>query len=171
MDRGGHRLDALDVDLIARLRGEPRIGMLELSRRAGVARATVQARLRRLEESGIVTGYGPEIDLRTAGYPVQAFVTLEIAQGSLGQLTKELEEFPEVVQAWATTGAGDVLCRVAAASHDDLQALLIELHHSSTVARSVSVVVLSEIVAFRTLPLIAKTVRPQDHDNSPRRGT
>ncbi|WFR73152.1 Lrp/AsnC ligand binding domain-containing protein [Prescottella defluvii] len=76
-----------------------------------------------------------------------------------------------MVQAWATTGAGDVLCRVAAASHDDLQALLIELHHSSTVARSVSVVVLSEIVAFRTLPLIAKTVRPQDHDNSPRRGT
>ncbi|GAB2632991.1 Lrp/AsnC family transcriptional regulator [Prescottella soli] len=171
MDRGGHRLDALDVDLIGRLRAEPRIGMLELSRRAGVARATVQARLRRLEDAGIVTGYGPEIDLRTAGYPVQAFVTLEIAQGSLGQLTKELEEFPEVVQAWATTGAGDVLCRVAAASHDDLQALLIELHHSSTVARSVSVVVLSEIVPFRTLPLIAKTVRPQDHDNSPRRGT
>ncbi|WP_433613753.1 Lrp/AsnC family transcriptional regulator [Prescottella agglutinans] len=171
MDRGGHRLDALDVDLIARLRVEPRIGILELSRRAGVARATVQARLRRLEEAGIVIGYGPEIDLRTAGYPVQAFVTLEIAQGSLGQLTKELEEYPEVVQAWATTGVGDVLCRVAAASHDDLQALLIELHHSATVARSVSVVVLSEIVAFRTLPLIAKTVRPQDHDNSRRRGT
>ncbi|BCN56231.1 putative transcriptional regulator, AsnC family protein [Prescottella equi] len=158
MDRGGHRLDALDVDLIARLRDEPRIGILELSRRAGVARATVQARLRRLEEAGIVTGYGPEIDLHTAGYPVQAFVTLEIAQGSLGQLTKELEEFPEVVQAWATTGVGDVLCRVATGSHDDLQTLLIALHHSSTVARSMSVVVLSEIVAFRTLPLLAKSV-------------
>ncbi|WFR73151.1 winged helix-turn-helix transcriptional regulator [Prescottella defluvii] len=60
MDRGGHRLDALDVDLIARLRAEPRIGILELSRRAGVARATVQARLRRLQDAGIVTGYGPK---------------------------------------------------------------------------------------------------------------
>jgi len=171
VDRGGHRLDALDVDLIARLRAEPRIGMLELSRRAGVARATVQARLHRLEEAGVVTGYGPEIDLRTAGYPVQAFVTLEIAQGSLDQLTKELEEYPEVVQAWATTGVGDVLCRVAAASHDALQALLIALHHSSTVARSMSVVVLSEIVSFRTLPLLAKSVRAQDNDNSPERRT
>lgn len=166
MDRGGHRLDALDVELITRLRDDPRIGILELSRRAHVARATVQARLRRLEEAGIVTGYGPEIDLRAAGYPVQAFVTLEIAQGSLGQLTTELEEYPEVVQAWATTGIGDVLCRVAAASHDDLQTLLIDLHHSSTVARSMSVVVLSEIVPFRTLPLLARSA-----DGQPRSAT
>ncbi|RVW02503.1 Lrp/AsnC family transcriptional regulator [Rhodococcus spongiicola] len=158
MDRGGHRLDALDVELIARLRSEPRMGMLELSRRVGVARATAQARLRRLEEAGVITGYGPEIDLRTAGYPVQAFVTLEIAQGSLSQLTLELEEFPEVIEAWATTGDGDVLCRVAAASHDDLQALLIDLHHSSTVARSVSVVVLSQVVPYRTQALLTKSV-------------
>ncbi|RVW01912.1 Lrp/AsnC family transcriptional regulator [Rhodococcus xishaensis] len=158
MDRGGHQLDALDVELIARLRDEPKMGMLELSRRVGVARATAQARLRRLEEAGVITGYGPEIDLRTAGYPVQAFVTLEIAQGSLNQLTLELEEFPEVVEAWATTGDGDVLCRVATASHDDLQALLIDLHHSSTVARSVSVVVLSQVVPYRTQALLTKSV-------------
>ncbi|WP_305093051.1 Lrp/AsnC family transcriptional regulator [Prescottella sp. R16] len=160
MDRQGHRLDGLDVDLIARLRRDPRIGVLELARRAGVARATAAARLRRLEEAGIVTGYGPDIDLRAAGFPVQAFVTLEIAQGSLAQLTRELEAIPEVVEAWATTGAGDVLCRVAAASHDDLQALLIDLHHSSTVARSVSVVVLSQVVSYRSVPLLAKAVRP-----------
>ncbi|WP_137723013.1 Lrp/AsnC family transcriptional regulator [Prescottella subtropica] len=160
MDRQGHRLDGLDVDLIARLRRDPRIGVLELARRAGVARATAAARLHRLEEAGIVTGYGPDIDLRAAGFPVQAFVTLEIAQGSLTQLTGELEAIPEVVEAWATTGAGDVLCRVAAASHDDLQALLVDLHHSSTVARSVSVVVLSQVVPYRSVPLLAKSVRP-----------
>lgn len=162
MDRGGHRLDALDVALITGLRDDPRIGVLELSRRVGVARATATARLRRLEESGIVVGYGPEIDVRAAGFPVQAFVTLEIAQGSLRQLTAELEAYPEVIEAWATTGAGDILCRVAAASHDGLQALLIDLHHSSAVARSMSVVVLSQVVQYRTLPLLATTVRARD---------
>ncbi|QBJ96239.1 Lrp/AsnC family transcriptional regulator [Rhodococcus sp. ABRD24] len=170
MERNGNRLDALDVELITRLRDEPRIGVLELSRRVGVARATVQARLRRLEDAGVVTGYGPDIGLGAAGYPVQAFVTLEIAQGALSQLTKELEEFPEVLEAWATTGVGDVLCRVAAASHEELQALLIALHHSSTVARSVSVVVLSEVVPFRTLPLLAKSVGPPGRDDPARRG-
>ena len=44
----------------------------------GVARATVQARLGKLEQSGVVTGHGPDVDLAATGHAVQAFVTLEI---------------------------------------------------------------------------------------------
>ena len=74
-------LDALDVDLLQALHDTPRAGVLELSRRLGVARGTVQARLDRMERTGVVTGYGPDVDVAAAGYGVQAFVTLEIAQG------------------------------------------------------------------------------------------
>jgi len=133
-------LDELDLALLTALREQPRAGALELSRLLRVARATVSARLRRLEESGVITGYGPDVDLAAAGYPVQAFVTLEIAQGALEQIAHELEAIPGVVEAYATTGTGDVLCRIAAASHEDLQATLLLLNHSTAIDRSTSVI-------------------------------
>ena len=57
-------IDELDARLLAELRDNPRLGLLEISRRLGVARGTVQARLAKLEQRGVVTGYGPEIDPR-----------------------------------------------------------------------------------------------------------
>ena len=103
-------LDRLDLALLTALRDHPRAGVLELSRLTQVARATVQARLQRLESSGVVTGYGPDIDLEAAGQHVSAFVTLEIAQGALDQLAPELEGMPTILEAYVTTGTADVLC-------------------------------------------------------------
>ncbi|WP_233517584.1 Lrp/AsnC family transcriptional regulator [Geodermatophilus marinus] len=147
-------LDALDLAVLAALTEQPRAGVLELSRRLGVARATVQARLRRLEGTGVVAGYGPDIDLAAAGYAVQAFVTLEIAQGALDEVAADLRAIPGVLEAHATTGAGDVLCRIAAASHAALQETLVQLGRSPCVVRSTSVVALSELVPRRALPLL-----------------
>ncbi|MFC5994068.1 Lrp/AsnC family transcriptional regulator [Pseudonocardia hispaniensis] len=157
-------LDALDVELIALLRAHPRAGALELSRLARVARATVTARLERLERTGVITGYGPEIDLRAAGFPVQAFVFLEIAQGAIEAVRAELDAIPGVLEAHATTGTADVICRVAAVSHEDLHATLLRIGRSGPVIRSTSVVLLSEVVGERVLPLL----RAQPHPNPTR---
>ena len=138
-------LDALDIDLLRALTDNPRTGVLELSRLLGVARGTVQARLDRLERTGVVTGYGPD---------------LEIAQGALDDVEAELAALPAVLEAYATTGSSDVLCRVAASSHEDLQQTLLALNRSPLVSRSTSVVVLSTVVAPRALPLLAS--RPRD---------
>ena len=147
-------LDALDVALLTALRENPRAGALELSRLTGVARATVSARLQRLEDRGVVTGYGPDIDVTAAGFGVQAFVTLEISQGAIEAVRRDLESIPGLLEAHATTGSGDVLCRVAARSHEALQQVLVDLNRSSSVVRSTSVVALSQIVPWRTLPLL-----------------
>jgi len=152
-------LDTLDVDLIRALHDSPRAGVLELSRTLGVARGTVAARLERLEGGGIITGYGPDLDVVAAGYPVQAFVTLEIAQGALDDVAAELTALPAVLEAYATTGASDVLCRLAASSHEDLKDTLLQLNRSPTVSRSTSVVVLSVVVAPRILPLLENLPR------------
>ncbi len=147
-------MDDLDRKLIDLFTTEPRIGVLEASRRLGVARGTVQARLDRLEREGVITGYGPDVDLAAAGYPVQAFATLEIAQGQLADVAAELAALPAVLEAYATTGSSDVLCRLGASSHQDLQDTLLALGRSPTIARSTSVVVLSVVVAPRVLPLL-----------------
>ena len=150
----GRALDALDVALLAALREHRRAGVLELSRLTGVARGTVSARLQRLEDAGVVTGYGPDVDVAAAGYGVQAFVTLEIAQGAIEAVRQDLESIPGVLEAHATTGSGDVLCRVAASSHEALQQTLVDLNRSASVVRSTSVVALSQLVPWRALPLL-----------------
>ncbi len=50
------RIDRLDAALIELLAAEPRVGVLEASRRLRVARGTVQARLDRLADRGVITG-------------------------------------------------------------------------------------------------------------------
>jgi DNA-binding Lrp family transcriptional regulator len=130
-----------------------RASVLDLSRRLDVARATVSTRMERLQAAGVITAYEPRIDLAAAGFPVQALVTLEIAQGRLDDVVALLTSLPGVLEAFATTGSGDVICKVAAASTADLQAFLLELNRSDSIRRSTSVIVLSVVVAPRALPL------------------
>ena len=80
MADGAGSIDRLDGLLIELLAAEPRVGVLEASRRLGVARGTVQARLDRLHARGVVTGYGPDVDPVALGHRVTAFVTVEIRQ-------------------------------------------------------------------------------------------
>ncbi|TIC84875.1 Lrp/AsnC family transcriptional regulator [Nocardioides sp. GY 10113] len=150
-------LDQLDLALLTALRDRPRAGPLELSRLLSVARATVQARIQRLEDAGVITGYGPDVDLEAAGHPLSAFVTLEIAQGALEEVASELEAIPTILEAYVTTGTADVVCRVAAADHADLQDTLLDLNRSGSVVRSTSVVVLGTLIRPRVLPLLRRT--------------
>ena len=153
-------LDMLDVALLDALREHPRVGIQEIARIIGVARATATARLQRLEQAGVVTGFGPDVDVTAAGFGVQAFVTLEIAQGALEEVHRDLAAIPGILEAHATTGSGDVLCRVAATSHEALQQILVELNRSAAVVRSTSVVALSCVVPWRTLPLLRSEATP-----------
>lgn len=141
--------------LLAALADHPRAGDLELSRVTRVARATVQSRLKRLQHAGVIRDWGPVVDVGPAGFPVQAFVTVEIAQGALDEVGEHLARIPHVLEASVTTGSADVLCKVAAPSHEELQRILVRLNRSGAVVRSTSVVVLSVLVPPRVMPLLA----------------
>ena len=147
-------LDALDLALLGALRDNPRAGVLQLSRITRVARATVQSRLDRMEQAGVITGYGPDIDVAAAGFGVLAFVTLEITQGALDQGREDLAAIPGVLEAYAITGSADVMCKVAATSHADLQQTLLRIDSSPSVARSTSAIALSTVITRRDLPLL-----------------
>ncbi|MGN2635754.1 Lrp/AsnC family transcriptional regulator [Nocardia takedensis] len=166
MSRTPPKLDELDLAILTAMHDHQKAGVLELSRRTKVARATVQARISRMEAAGVIASYDPQIDVTAAGFDVQAFVTLEIAQGALDLVTAELAAIPGVLEAYATTGSGDVLCRIGADSHAGLQAVLLTIDRTTSVTRSHSVVVLSTVVARRTLPLL-RTSTPTHTSKAP----
>jgi DNA-binding Lrp family transcriptional regulator len=150
-------LDSLDVRLLRLLAAEPRIGILECSRRLGVARGTVQARLDKLTSRGVIRGYGPDLDPVALGYPVTGFLTLEISQdrGHRG-IAAHLATIPEVLEAHTITGTGDMLCRVVARSNADLQRVIDDIVGYDGVLRCSTIIALAEQIPYRVLPLAAE---------------
>jgi len=151
-------VDDLDVTLIRLFADEPRVGVLEASRRLGVARGTVQARLNKLVEVGVIAGWGPDLDPEALGYPVTAFLTLEIRQAAKGgghdAVARHLDAIPEVLEAYTITGAGDMWCRVVARSNNDLQRVIDRVLAGEGIVRSSTVIALATQVPYRVLPLL-----------------
>jgi DNA-binding Lrp family transcriptional regulator len=149
------QIDELDGRILHLFATEPRIGVLDASRRLRVARGTVQARLDRLVREGVITGWGPQISPAALGYGVTAFVTLEIVQHEgRDEITARLGQIPEVLECWTVTGPGDLWCRVVARSNADLQRVIDSLVTDPGVVRSVSLVGLAEPIPYRTEPLV-----------------
>src|SRR4051812_12113281 len=147
-------IDGLDGRLIAAMAAAPRAGLLELARRLGVARGTAQARLDKLQQRGVITGFGPDIDLRALGYDVQAFTTLGIAQGRLRDVVDHLRDIPEVLEAHATSGPGDLHCRVAARTNAHLQDVINRILEVQGITRTSTAIALSDQIHYRVLPLV-----------------
>ena len=154
-------LDRLDRDIVALFAAEPRIGVLEASRRLRVARGTVQARLDRMERTGVVTGWGPDISPvgdrlrrdRVRHHPDRPALRP-------GALTRRLEDIPEVLECWTITGSGDLWCRIVAHSNADLQRVIDLMVSEDRVVRSSTLIGLSEAIPYRTGPLVAAAQAP-----------
>lgn len=155
-------IDRLDGELIVLLAREPRIGVLEASRRLGVARGTVQARLDRLQSNGVIRGFGPEVDPAALGYPVTAFATLEIKQGQGADVRAHLVGVPEVLELHTTTGHGDMLCRLVARSNADLQRVIDRVVGFDGIVRASTAIVMENPVPLRVIPLVEQAARDTD---------
>ena len=147
-------IDALDARLIELLAREPRIGVLEASRRLGVARGTAQARLDRLRARGVIRGFGPEVDPAALGFPITAFATLEIRQGRGAEVRRHLRGVPEVLELHTITGQGDMLCRLVARSTADLQRVIDQVLGFPGIVRSDTAIVMENPVPLRLIPLV-----------------
>jgi DNA-binding Lrp family transcriptional regulator len=156
------QLDELDARLIQLLADEPRIGVLECSRRLGVARGTIQARLDKLVERGVIGGFGPDISPAAIGFGVTSFVTLEISQRhGHDPVTAHLAAIPEVLEAHTITGSSDLLCRIVARSNTDLQRVIDQIVSSEGITRASTIIALAEQIPYRVLPLVHSAATPR----------
>jgi DNA-binding Lrp family transcriptional regulator len=148
-------LDQLDARIVRLFSDEPNVGVLGASRRLGVARGTVQARLDRLTARGVIRSFAPTVDPAALGYPVTAFCTLEIRQGrGHGPVVEHLAKIPEVLEAHTITGSGDLLIRAVARDNADLQRVIDLVVDDSHVIRASTAISLATRIDFRTAPLV-----------------
>ncbi len=162
-------LDQIDCVVLGQLLRRPRAAVREYARTLDLARGTVQARLDRLERDGVIRDFAPSLDHATLGFPVMAFVHVDLQQGQLEAVVHALDTVKQVVEAFSTTGDADILCRVAARHHADLEAVIQAILGIPGVVRTRSEIALSERIPRRDLTLL--TVVARDAPTSPRAST
>ncbi len=148
-------IDQLDARLIEVFSEDPDIGVLGASRALGVARGTVQARLERLEQRGVIASFAPTLDPAALGFPVTAFSMLEIRQRQgHGPVVEHLSKIPEVLEILSVTGAGDLFVRIVARDNADLGRVIDEIIDDVHVLRANTTIALVTHLAHRTHSLL-----------------
>jgi DNA-binding Lrp family transcriptional regulator len=127
----------------------PKAGVRDYARTLGLARGTVQARLDRMTAHGVIGDYAPQLSHAALGFPVLAFVHIQLQQGSLESFGKALAGLAQVVEAHSVTGDADVLCRVVARDNRDLEAVIQEILNLAGVVRTSTEIALMERVPRR----------------------
>lgn len=117
-------LDDTDHRLLAELQEDARLTMAELGRRVALSAPAVGERVRRLEESGVITGYRAEIDPKALGYGVAAIVRVRPATRQLARIRELAVDSPEVVECHRITGEDCFFLKLQLRSLDDLESVL-----------------------------------------------
>ena len=120
------RLDTIDWDILDLLQQDGRSGYRELGRRVGLSAPAVAARVRKLEDAGIIAGYRAVIDPERLGLRVEAFVQLAVS-GSPDADERVIEaarNIPEILDVWRVTGRETYLLRVVVPVVHDLERVL-----------------------------------------------
>lgn len=109
-------LDQFDRKIVQALRRDGRMSLLDLSESVGLSPTPVSRRVRRLERSGVITGYAALIDETALGFGVSVFVSVKLdrqVDNALESFEAAVASFPEVVDCWLMTGNRDYLLRIA----------------------------------------------------------
>lgn len=155
MDQTGYRLDDVDRRILACLDDDPRMPVLVLAQRTGLARGTVQARLERYREHGVLRAASTRVRPTALGCTLAATVSVELDQHLLDRAVEGLRRIPEVLECFAPAGGTDLLVRVVARDPDDLYRVSEEIRLCPGITRTSTSVFLREVVPYRVAPLLA----------------
>jgi DNA-binding Lrp family transcriptional regulator len=139
-------LDDTDLRIVAALQADGRLSMRALAEQLHISRASAYARVERLENSRVITGYTATIDPRRCGYGLSAYVFLKIAQHSWQAVGREVLSIPEVDHAALVSGEHDIMLLVRtrdAASLRDV--VLTRLQGMPEVASTHTVLIFDEL--------------------------
>jgi Lrp/AsnC family leucine-responsive transcriptional regulator len=147
-------MDAVDRQLLAALRANARASWAELGRQIGLSGPSVQERVRRLEERGVIAGYRTVLSPSEVELGVSALVGL--IQGDdveSEDVAEQLRQVDEVEDCWYVAGEENFVVKVRARDVAALEAVVAKLRRLPGVSRTRTTVVLSTRWEGRDVPL------------------
>ncbi len=157
-------VDATDARLLLALTEDPRASVMALSQRLGLARNTVQARLARLEGNGVLAPLDRRVRPEALGYRLGAYISVQVTQRSLAEVSDSLARIPEVLEVTGLSGAVDLLVQVVAADADDLWRITEHVLAIPGVQRIDTALALRRFVDHRLCPLLERAAGEHPDD-------
>jgi Lrp/AsnC family leucine-responsive transcriptional regulator len=142
-------LDPINRELLDLLQHDGRMSYRELGEHVGLTAPAVTERVRKLEETGVITGYRAVVDYEALGFPLLCIVRLSSAHGDTG-VDDVVRAIPEVIEANRVTGSESHVIRARVRSTTHLEELL---HHLWSHGDSVTNIVTSSPVPRRPMRL------------------
>lgn len=143
-------MDELDRRLVRALQHDARLSYRALGRQIGLSQPAVAERVRRLEETGVLTGYRARIDRGRAGLPVTAYLRVTCAGDRFRAVHRLAQELPTILECHHITGEACFMVKVADADLEGLERTIERFREHGEV---VSSIVLSSIVEDKPAPV------------------
>ncbi|MBF9050247.1 AsnC family transcriptional regulator [Roseobacter sp. HKCCD9010] len=117
-------LDKIDAAILRELCADARIPRAELSRRVGLSAPSVADRVRRLEDVGIITGYGARIDPARLGYGLTILIRARPLPGEMKNMIEAIQETPQIVACDRVSGEDCFVARAHVRDVAEMEAVI-----------------------------------------------
>ncbi|MBP5488668.1 MAG: Lrp/AsnC ligand binding domain-containing protein [Bacteroidales bacterium] len=121
-----YKIDEMDRKILSFLVKDARMPFLEIARECGVSGAAIHQRVKKLEDAGIITGFSARVKPETLGFPVCAFIMLNISEANkYNDVIAALKKIPEVVECHFITGHSSMLIKLYCSDFDHLMGVVL----------------------------------------------
>ena len=118
-------IDGIDKEILRFLMDDARKPVLQIANKIGISGAAIHQRLRKLEQSGVISGSKFVINHKVLGYNTMAFVGVYLDKAARNsEAVKELKKIPEVLECHYTTGNWSILIKIICMNNEHLMQLL-----------------------------------------------
>ncbi len=114
-------LDKKDRLILDALQTDARQSLAALGKRIGLSQSAMSERVRKLEDAGVIEGYGARVNLAALGIRLQAIIRIKSTHATLHKYIQLFHEMPEVVEVHRVTGEDCFIVRCAIADPRDLE--------------------------------------------------
>lgn len=119
-------MDQVDKKLLVQLQRDCTISVAEMGAAIGLSASACHRRVKQLEETGVVTGYGARVDPKALGYAMQLFIEVTLTSqkaSDLDAFERAVTNVPEIIECYLMAGGTDYLLRVVAHDVEDYERL------------------------------------------------
>jgi Lrp/AsnC family transcriptional regulator for asnA, asnC and gidA len=119
------KIDGIDKKILIELTSNSRTPILEISRKIGISGAAIHQRIRKLKDSGLISGQHLKLNPKALGYTTLAFIGVYFDKAERNsQAIREMKKIPEILECHYTTGNWSVLIKILCKNNEHLMILL-----------------------------------------------
>lgn len=145
-------MEKIDRQILRLLAEDGRMSYTDLGKATGLSTSAVHQRVKRLEERGLITGYGASIDHAKAGRPLTAFISITpFDPAAADDYPERLAGIEEIESCWSVAGDESYILKIRVATPADLEELLSRIRVLANVSTRTTIV-LSTAFEGRPLP-------------------